>query len=236
MIDAVERRRSLLPLAQLQSTASQPAGPHPVSQVKAFAMRPSGTGNSYTLLQIRTQSGLIGYGECKPLSVADLEITRQAITGRPSSAYEALGSAVPQNARAGLNMALLDILGKATKAPVYRVLGGPTRNRARAIARLAGSSDDELEQDLQKQLASGFRAFLVPIPTPEARNQGSAFVQAAVTRFKAMRRAAPDADFAFEAGDRLTPGDSFEPCRRRRDHASSVVRSALSCLQSLHPA
>ncbi len=212
MIDTVERRRSLLPLAQLQSAASQPAGPHPVYQVKAFAMRPSGTGNgtgnSYTLLQIRTKSGLIGYGECKPLSLADLEITRQAIDGRPSSAYEALGSAVPANAQAGVNMALLDILGKATKAPVYRVLGGPTRNRARAIARLTGSSDDELQQDLQKQLALGFRAFLVPIPTPEARNQGSAFVQAAVARFKAMRQAAPDADFALEAGDRLTPGDS----------------------------
>ena len=93
-------------------------------------------------------------------------------------------------------------------APVYRVLGGPTRNKARAIVRLAGASDEELQKDLQKQLALGFAAFLVPIPSPEARNQGSAYIQAGVARFKAMRAAAPSADFALECGDQLTPSDS----------------------------
>ena len=208
MINIVERRRSLLPLAQLQLAAKSPAGPYPISEVRAFAMQASGTGRPYVLLRLRTRSGLTGHGECKPLSAAEVKATREAIVGRSASAYEVLGMSVPQNAQAGLNMALLDILGKATKAPVYRILGGPTRNKARAITRLPGSSDDELQQDLQKQLAAGFRAFLVPIPAPDARNQGSAFVQAGVARLKAMRAAAPDADFAFEASDRLTPGDS----------------------------
>ena len=206
MINRAPRRKALL--AQTQSAAKGAAGPHSIAEVRAFAMRPSGTGRSYVLLQIRTHSGLTGYGECKLLSVPDLKAAREAIVGRSASAYEVLGPLVPANAQAALNMALLDILGKATKAPVYRVLGGPTRNKARAIARLAGSSDEELQQDLHKQLALGFRAFLVPIPAPEARNQGSAFVQAGVARFKAMRAAAGDADFALEASDRLTPGDS----------------------------
>ena len=34
--------------------------------------------------------------------------------------------------RAALDIAFLDIVGKAAKAPVYRVLGGPTRNKVRA--------------------------------------------------------------------------------------------------------
>ncbi len=208
MIDIAERRKGLLPLAQIHSADKSAAGPHPISQVRAFAMRPSGTERSYVLLQIKTQSGLIGYGECRSLTGPDLKATRQVITGQPASAYEKLGSQLPQHAQAGVNMALLDILGKSVKAPVYRVLGGPTRNRARAISRLTGSSDDELQKDLQRQLALGFRAFLVPIPEPEARNQGSAFVHAGVERFKAMRATAADADFAFEASDRLTPGDS----------------------------
>ncbi len=195
-------------MMQTQAAVKRAEGPHPISELRAFAMRPSGTENAYVLLQVRTRSGLTGYGECKAVSPADIKNARAALVGGSASAYEALGSEAPESVRPALDMACLDILGKATKAPVYRVLGGPTRNKARAIARLAGSSDDELRQDLQKQLALGFRAFLVPIPSPAARNQGSAFVHAGVARLEAMRAAAPNADFALEGSDDLTPGDS----------------------------
>jgi galactonate dehydratase len=209
MISAANRRRALLPLAQLRSTSTKTGGPHPISELRAFAVRSAtDPSTSYSVLQVRTESGLVGYGECKWISSSDLKAANQAITGRSASAYEALAPMVSPELRAGLDMALLDILGKATNAPVYRVLGGPTRNKARGIVRLSGKSDEELQQDLQKQLAVGFRAFLVPIPTPAARNQGSAFIQVGVARFKAMRAAAPDADFAFASGDQLTPSDT----------------------------
>jgi galactonate dehydratase len=199
-ISKSERRTALLALGQIQAVANEAPGPLSISEIQAFAA------TSYILLRVRTQSGITGYGECK--ETPDLKAIRGAITGRPASAYETLRPLVPQNAQGAIDMALLDILGKATKAPVYRVLGGPTRNKARAIVRLAGNSDDELQKDLQKQLALGFAAFLVPIPSPEARNQGSAYVHAGVTRFKNLRAAAPNADFALECGDQLTPSDS----------------------------
>src|SRR6202453_3638690 len=208
MINKVERRRALLGQGQREAAAPGESGPHAISDVRAFRVPQSAPGNSYVVLQVRTQSGLVGYGECNQLSSPELKATREVAMGRPASAYETLRPLVPQNAQAAIDMALLDILGKATKAPVYRVLGGPTRNKARAIVRLAGTSDAELVKDLQKQLAAGFAAFLVPIPTPAARNQGSAYIQAGVARFKAMRAAAPDADFAFEGGDQLTPSDT----------------------------
>jgi hypothetical protein len=163
---------------------------------------------SYVILQVRTRSGLIGYGECNGLSGSDLKETNQALTGKAASAYQALDGLVPATVRGGLNIALLDILGKVTQAPIYRVLGGPTRNKARAITRLSGTTDAELQSDLQKQLATGYRAFLIPIVPPAARNQGSVFVHEAASRLKAMRTAAPEADFAIEARAQLTPGDA----------------------------
>jgi galactonate dehydratase len=207
MISKVERRRALVAAAQ-DPAATGTHGPLAISEVRAFAIAsPGGTG-SYVLLRVQTQSGIVGYGECKEFSGTDLKATNEALKGRSASAYEALGPLVPQNAQGAINMALLDVLGKATKAPVYRVLGGPTRNKARAVVRLTGASDDELQKDLEKHLALGFAAFLLPIPTPQARNQGSAFIQAGVARFKAMRAGAPHADFALECGDQLTPSDS----------------------------
>jgi galactonate dehydratase len=208
MINKVERRRALSALGQREAAATQESGPQAISEVRAFAVPQSEPASAYVVMQVRTQSGLIGYGECKELSSADLKATRAVAMGRPASAYETLRTSVPQNAQGAIDMALLDILGKATKAPVYRVLGGPTRNKARAIVRLAGTSDDELQKDLQQKLSAGFAAFLVPVPIPEARNQGSAYMHAGVARFKALRAAAPNADFAFECADQLTPSDS----------------------------
>ncbi len=202
------RRKSLLRFAPPPSSDTIATGPDPVSDIHAFQMDPSASGNSHVILQVRTQSGLVGYGECNGLSAADLKATSQAVVGHAPSAYQALDGLALPAIRGGLNIALLDIVGKATKAPIYRVLGGPTRNKARAITRLSGSSDEALQRDLEKQLTVGFRAFLIPVPLPTARNQGSEYVRVAAARLKAMRASAPTADFAFEAHAQLTPADA----------------------------
>jgi galactonate dehydratase len=199
---AAVRRESLLLFAPPPSSDTLATGPDPISEIHAFQM------DSYLILQVRTQTGLVGYGECNSLSASDLKATNLSLVGHAPSAYQALDALAPPAIRGGLNIALLDILGHATKAPIYRVLGGPTRNKARAIVRLSGSQDAALQSDLEKQLTAGFRAFLIPIPLPAARNQGSEFVRIAATRLKAMRAAAPNADFAFEGHAQLTPGDA----------------------------
>jgi galactonate dehydratase len=197
-----KRRERLLRFAQAPSPTTIASDPHLISEVRGFQM------GSYVILQVRTRSGLVGYGECNGISGSDLKATNQALAGRAASSYQALDGLAPLAVRGGLNIALLDLLGKATQAPIYRLLGGPTRNKARAITRLSGASDEELQNDLKKQLAAGYRAFLVPIAPPAARNQGSVFVHSAAKRLQAMRSSAPGADFALEARSQLTPGDA----------------------------
>jgi galactonate dehydratase len=211
-VAVMNRRRALLlaqARAQPQSQTNPAApGPHAITGVKAFQVAATQTNAAYIVLQIRTASGLTGYGECRTLSSAELKATVGAVTGRAATSYEVLDPLVPPAVRGALNMALLDILGKATNAPIYRLLGGPTRNKARAITRLSGNSDAQLVDDLKRQFAAGYRAFLLPIPPPAARNQGSEFVRTAVTRFEAMRAAEPTADLALECSAELSAGDA----------------------------
>lgn len=208
MIHTVERRRALSTFAALQAATTSASGPHAVAKVSAYAVPASGKGSAYTVLEIDTRSGITGYGECKPLSLVDVQTLREMLVGKSALAYEALGPMAPEPARGGLNMALLDIVGKVTKAPVYRVLGGPTRFKARAVALLSGASDAELLSDMQRHRTAGARAFMIPITTPTARNQGSMFVKTNVDRFRSLKAAAPDADFAIGSSDQLTPGDA----------------------------
>src|SRR5262245_6500150 len=110
---------------------------------------------------------------------------------------------------AALNMAMLDVVGKSVKAPVYQVLGGPTRNKCRALAPLEGASDAELTTSLRRAKEAGYEAFLVPTPPAAARNQGQAFVMTAKKRLDTLREAAgTGSDFVLDCGGNLMPGDA----------------------------
>ena len=196
--------------AMLAPQVALPPGPPAmeIAELQAFPVREPVSRRSYTVLRIRTKSGLTGFGECAGASAADLARARETLIGRPASAYagvrllHALGGAV--------NMALLDILGQSCKAPVYRVLGGPTRNKVRAMTSLTGANDDELVSDLKRGMSAGFRAFSVPAPSPAARNQGQAYARAARKRVDTLRTAAGDRniDFVLNGGGGLSPGDA----------------------------
>src|ERR1700693_4128110 len=105
MISVVERRKALLAIGQREPIAPGADGPHAISDVRAFRVPQSPPGSSYVVLQVRTQSGLAGYGECKEFSSPDLKATREVAMGRPASAYETLRPLVPQNAQAAIDMA-----------------------------------------------------------------------------------------------------------------------------------
>ena len=106
-------------------------------------------------------------------------------------------------------MALLDIVGKVAKAPVYQVLGGPTRFKARALAPLAGDSDTALVASMKRAVAAGYRAFLVPAPPPPSRNQGQAWVQATRKRLEALRGAEGSRSISYSTvAAASSPGDA----------------------------
>ncbi len=181
-----------------------------ISKIDAFALREPVSKRAYTVVRVVTRSGITGYGECGLVSAADLERTRAAALGREATASESIARdlAPMPRLRAAINMAVLDLVGKSAKAPVYQLLGGPTRAKARALARLWGNTDASLAASLERVRAMGFRAVVVPTPVPSARNQGQTFALASVRRLEEFRKAAPDMDFVLDGDGSLTPGDA----------------------------
>lgn len=220
-------------LSQAAASAAAPFDQRvEISELRIYALREPVSKRAYTVLRIQTRAGLAGYGECGEVSAQEAARARAVLLGEtraggpsrsrrwPVTASEVvdyqLAAAQTGGLRAAINMALLDLLGKVTGAPLYQVLGGPTRNKVRALATLENSgSDPEAVAAMKKAHAAGFRAFLVPaprVPGPgglQRRNQGKAFVQAVVRRIEALRKAGGgEADFVLDGESRLAPGDA----------------------------
>jgi galactonate dehydratase len=163
-----------------------------ITTLDAFPVREPVSRRSYTILRLATDSGLTGYGECRAIRPVDLEQARRLLSGKDPTAYEVIRRDIASVAAlaGGVNMALLDLVGKQAKAPAYHVLGGPTRNKVRALASVATDAHATAARD------AGFRAVAVGVSANALR------------RFEALRKAAPDLDFVLDAAGRLTPTDA----------------------------
>src|SRR5262249_28471135 len=145
-----------------------------IGDISAHALREPVSRRTYTVLEVHTKGGLTGYGECPSAPSGALALAKQTTLGQAVTSYEVISrqlSAQPEM-QAAVVMALLDITGKYAKAPLYQALGGPTRNKARALAPLNGAADAELAAQMKRARDAGHRAFLVPAPAVAAANQG----------------------------------------------------------------
>jgi L-alanine-DL-glutamate epimerase-like enolase superfamily enzyme len=159
-----------------------------VTEIRHFPVREPVSGNRYSVLKVTTRSGLIGWGECGYNPAADLKAVQQAWIGRPANSYATIAAATPF--RAALDIALLDVVGKAAKAPVYRVLGGPTRSKVRAYG---------------SPYSQQFSVAVINVPAPASRNQGKAYQNRIL---ELIDRVPSDGDFVLAGNGVLTPGDA----------------------------
>jgi galactonate dehydratase len=160
-----------------------------IAEVMGWQVREPVSRRAYTVLKVRTRGGLEGWGECGVATASGFERARAALTGKPVPAYEALRPGLPASLAGGLNMALLDVLGKHAKAPVYQVLGGPARHKVRVLAAIT-------TPQLATARAAGHRAFQVAVTAP------------APLKMNELRAAAPDCDFVLDGHGAYSPGQA----------------------------
>jgi len=194
---------------------SKAEGPLKVAEFRTYNVREPISGRRYIIIAIQTESGLRGYGECAAISSSALELGKKVLAGMPATAFESARRQLASfpGLEAAVNMALLDVIGQFAKAPVYQILGGPTRNKAGALAALEGATDEALFRSLNMAQQAGYRAFLVPLPPIEAPNQGEAFVHKTRPRLESLRKKGGEGvDFVLDGAGSLSPGDAARLC------------------------
>ena len=186
------------------------------------------SGRRYIVLKIATHEGILGFGEVPagpdPQTVVDgLKSELSSLVGlNPSRLLQIdarlANAGASYVARGAANIALMDILGKTSKAPLFEALGGPTRNKARAMAVVQGESVDELRDAVLAAKGAQHRAFSIPLAMPSGGERGRSFFLNIRRMLDALRDAAgEECDFVLDCAGRPTPGEALSIADRVED-------------------
>ncbi len=130
----------------------------------------------HTLIAVLTDEGLTGYGSVfsnDGLVKAALKVLEPLVLGENPLEPERVSEKLHQNTFwlgrggsmthtiSGIDIALWDILGKATGQPVGRLLGGRHRDRVQPYASILMQQPAPLAEQLLEIRARGFRAFKI---------------------------------------------------------------------------
>jgi muconate cycloisomerase len=140
------------------------------------------------LLRIEADNGVVGWGEAASAPtmtgetvesmMAAIGYLTPALEGRPAEdiagALAAMAARMYANsgAKAAIEIALHDLVGRATNQPAYALLGGKQRSR---MAVLGVISTGELNSDLrdaEKKKADGYAAFKIKVGIDSPRVDG----------------------------------------------------------------
>ena len=185
----------------------------------------------YLFVQIHTDEGITGLGESGTwgfleASAEVVETFKRYLIGQDPLKIEHhwqylyrwthfRGAAI-MGALSAIDIALWDIAGKHFGVPVYKLLGGPTRDKARVYYHVFGGTREELVQGCIDAKAQGFTAVghLTPF-TDDPRDQPyfkthAAKIGDAIETVRQYREAVGDAvDLCIEIHRQLTPAEAI---------------------------
>ena len=181
-----------------------------ITKVEVFPLNASGQGHGdHGLVRVDTDEGISGWGSCYTtpnLVKAALEYLSPLIVGKDPTEVEKLTETLHQETFwfgrggvlttfiSGINIALWDILGKATGLSVSRLLGGRHREKIKPYA--SQNFRGDITQKLLTAKERGFRAFKLgwrPFGRGDARAD-EAFIRTA------RKAIGDDCDLMVDAG------------------------------------
>ena len=178
-----------------------------ITDVSAFAVYNGQRNNLFVVVD--TDEGIYGVGESglsgRELAVIGaVEHLKPLVVGEDPSRIEHLwqilfrGGFFPANrvigsAISAIDIALWDIQGKALGVPVYKLLGGQTRDRIRVYGTAGGRTPEEAAASIKEAVALGFNCIKVGSATTRTHHgrmiEPPSFTEEQVEIFAAMRAA-----------------------------------------------
>jgi galactonate dehydratase len=193
-----------------------------ITKLETFLVRPRSL-----FLKIHTDAGLIGLGEpvlegrARTCAAAVAELAPSLIGQDPTRVvhhWQAIyrhafyrGGPILTSALSGVEQALWDLAGKAVGLPVYRLLGGPLRDRIRMYRGVGGRTPEEAAQNARACAAEGYTAMKTGVAKahPARLIESPAFVEGAIAAFAAMREAVgKEVDIAIDFHGAISPQTS----------------------------
>jgi galactonate dehydratase len=191
--------------------ARSTSDPLAITELHAWRLREPVSNRRYTVVRLTTRGGITGYGEGASANAGEIATAKSAVVGRLAFETEFIRhhlSAVPAM-EAAISNAMLDVVSKAAKVPIYQYLGGPTRNRARVLADLEQNTEEALQPGLELAKQRGFKAFTFPLPDRNAMTGLQEHIDAIRKRIERLRSiAGDDSDFVLDGAGSMTPGDA----------------------------
>ena len=159
-----------------------------ITKLETFVLR-----NTWVFVKITTDAGIVGWGEmlkddAKACAAGAQEAGRYLVGQDPRRVtyhWQAIhrgafyrGGPVKTAILSGIDQALWDITGKALNVPIYKLFGGPTRDRIRVY----GTVSEKTGVNAMKVGPSGLGRQAIKYV------EGQKYVDAVVENFKALRQ------------------------------------------------
>lgn len=185
----------------------------------------------YLFVQVETDAGITGLGESGAwgfleASAAAVDTFKRYLIGKEAlriehhwqylyRCFHFRGAAV-MGALSAVDIALWDIAGKYFDVPVYQLLGGKTRDKARVYYHVFGQTTEELVAGCLEAKRQGFTAvghltpFLdEPRDRPYFKTHAAKMADAVETVRRYREAVGDDVDLCIEIHRRLTPAEAI---------------------------
>ena len=196
-----------------QRTDAAAVGPNDkvkVTKIESFVLK-----NTWVFVKISTDAGITGWGEmlkddAKACAAGALEVSDYLVGQDPGNVvkhWQAIhrgsfyrGGPIKTAIISGIDQALWDIKGKIYGVPVYKLLGGPTRDRIRVYGQL----NEKTGVNAMKVGVRGTKR------SPFKYNEGMQMVDEVAERFKALRqKVGPGVDIGVDFHGAVQPTTSI---------------------------